>query len=110
VTLLRRLIETARPEAERLAGERWLTLALGVAASRFVALGAVILNSDDLTASEIAAIEEARERYAIEQRALLVDALQAPAALGKALALRPLDGGRLLEQQMLRVNMEKKGE
>jgi hypothetical protein len=94
MSLLRTLIERARPEAEKVAGEgRWLTLALATAARRFLLIGGTVSLSDELSEAEVVALEEARERLEVERLEALAEALQAPKGLGKAVARARLDGG-----------------
>lgn len=74
-----------------------LDRALPVAAYRFVRLGAVVTNADELSRAEIAALETARAVVERERALELAEALRDPLT-----AAAPLEGGKTRRRAALR--------
>jgi len=108
--LLRKLVDQARSEipAEGITAEKRDKVALFAGAARFFKLGGVVTLGDDLSLEEIEALDSARIIHEAEELGRLAEALQAPFGLGRAIALRRIDGGRALERAVLELAAKKK--
>lgn len=103
MNLLRKLAEQALAAFE---GEKDATrarAALFVGAYRFLVIGGTVGLGDELEPGEIAALEAARVHLETESLERLADALQAPHGLGAAVARKRLDGGKTLDQAIVKV-------